>query len=77
MANSKLQDKLSELAQEQEERVNQVTQIQEQIQAAQATVAQLKEAHDHTRGKMDMISELIAAEEADNTDKADAKKSKK
>jgi chromosome segregation ATPase len=74
MANNELQAKLELLAKEQEERVNQVTQIQEQIQQAQATVAALKEQHDHTRGKMDMLSELVAAEDVSTTD---AKKDKK
>jgi TolA-binding protein len=74
MADSNLKDKLAALAKEQEERVNQVTQIQEQIQQAQAAVASLKEQHDHTRGKMDMLTELVTAEETATTD---AKKDKK
>ena len=74
MAESTLKDKLETLAKEQEERVKQVSQIQEQIQQAQAAVSSLKEAHDHTRGKMDMLSELLVTEEESKTD---AKKDKK
>lgn len=74
MAEKNLKDKLAELAKEQEERVNQVTQIQEQIQQAQAAVASLKEQHDHTRGKMDMISELMVADDAAKTDDKKDKK---
>lgn len=77
MADTSLKDKLVDLARTQEERVAQVGQLQEQIQQAQSAISALKEAHDHTRGKMDMIRELIDTEEVTTDDKEDAKESKK
>ena len=77
MAETSLKDKLVVLAGDQEERVSQVGQLQEQIQQAQAAISALKEAHDHTRGKIDMIRELISAEESQTETTKDAKKDKK
>ena len=78
MADTSLKDKLVALATDQEERVAQVGQLQEQIAQAQSAISALKEAHDHTRGKMDMIRELIDAETVESTEeKKNAKESKK
>ena len=76
MADTSLNDKLVELAKDQEERVTQVGQLQEQIQQSQSAISALKEAHDHTRGKIDMIRELLDADEATETEK-DATRDKK
>lgn len=77
MADTSLKDKLMTLANDQEQRVAQVGQLQEQIQQAQEAISALKEAHDHTRGKMDMIKELIDDESGSAEEKDNAKENKK
>ena len=77
MADTSLKDKLVDLAKDQEERVTQVGQLQEQIQQAQSAISALQEAHDHTRGKIDMIRELLSVEETPTETAKDAKENKK
>jgi peptidoglycan hydrolase CwlO-like protein len=58
-----LQDKLTNLRSENDDRAKQVRDCNTQIERLQVNISSLKEAHDHTRGKIDILNELISEQE--------------
>ncbi len=58
-----LQARITKLREENASRVAQVKQHQQQIEQSQAAITSIKEQHDHSRGKIDMLSELLSEKE--------------
>jgi chromosome segregation ATPase len=58
-----LQEKITKLREENASRVAQVKQHQQQIEQSQAAITSIKEQHDHSRGKIDMLTELLSEKE--------------
>jgi len=60
-----LKDKIKALREENSQRVEQVKQHQAQIEQSQGAISSIKEQHDHARGKIDALSDLLETQEAD------------
>tara|TARA_Y100000310_G_C20616620_1_gene780988 strand:+ start:1358 stop:1576 length:219 start_codon:yes stop_codon:yes gene_type:complete len=69
-----LKEKIAALQESNQQRVEQVKQHQTQIEQSQAAITGLKEQHDHARGKIDMLSELLAEQEQEKLNVKNDKK---
>lgn len=66
MQTTDLQEKIEALRSENNDRAEKVKQARSQMAQLEAAINSIKEEHDHTRGKIDMLNELLTqrAEEA-------------
>ena len=58
-----IKDRIQTLKTEQEDRVKTVEQLNTRIAEMRDGIAQLKEAHDYTRGQLEALESLVAPEE--------------
>lgn len=61
-----LHQRRAQLIEQNEKRNSQVQQWQQQINDVQRAIAATKEAHDYTRGQIDVLNEILDKDEADS-----------
>ncbi|MBC8436860.1 hypothetical protein H8D85_00900 [bacterium] len=59
---TEIKDRIQTLKTEQEDRVKTVEQLNTRISEMREGIAQLKEAHDYTRGQLEALESLVAPE---------------